>query len=143
MKYPIWYTEKGMTGGTIGWQYCFLLAIHPDYKGDEGLRQHELTHIAQWAFTALLVGGILFVGVYFLAKFIPWTYGITMGLIATGAHGALYARLPAYRFWCEVMAFKKQLRYYPDDRALKFADFISRNYKLDVSFAEALERLRS
>jgi hypothetical protein len=59
MKYPIWYTERGMTGGIIGWQRWFIIAIKPSHKGDVGLVQHELTHVKQWAVVTLATGIVL------------------------------------------------------------------------------------
>jgi hypothetical protein len=32
MRYPVWYTRSRMTGGVIGWQMWFVIAIDPDYK---------------------------------------------------------------------------------------------------------------
>jgi hypothetical protein len=48
-----------MTDGVIGWQMWFVIAIDPDYKDDEGLYQHELTHVKQWAAVTLATGVVL------------------------------------------------------------------------------------
>lgn len=130
MKYPVWYTTTRMTGGIIGWQMWCVIAIHPDYKDDVGLYQHELTHIKQWAAMTLASGIVLG---------LIW---IPLILCAPSIHGTLYRFIRRYRCWCEARAFARQLQFYPDDRALKFAGFLSRNYDLDITFAEALEKLR-
>ena len=47
MTYPVIYTDNlperfgGCTNGPV-------IRIRPKYRGDEGLRQHELTHVKQW-----------------------------------------------------------------------------------------------
>jgi hypothetical protein len=48
-----------MTDGVIGWQMWFVIAIDPDYADDEGLYQHELTHVKQWAAVTLAAGVVL------------------------------------------------------------------------------------
>jgi hypothetical protein len=48
-----------MTDGVIGWQMWFVIAIDPDYADDEGLYQHELTHVKQWAAVTLAAGIVL------------------------------------------------------------------------------------
>jgi hypothetical protein len=40
------------------------------------------------------------------------------------------------------MAFAQQTKFYPDDRAVKFAGFLSRNYNLDITLATALEQIK-
>jgi len=129
MKYPIWYTEKGMTGGIIGWQKFCIIAVKPDYKGDVGLYHHELTHVKQWALMSLVTGLLL------AAVWLPLTP------LSIAIHSLLYTLVPAYKLRCEVAAFKEQLRHYPDDRALKFAGFISRNYGLNITQEQAVSKL--
>jgi hypothetical protein len=130
MKYPIWYTERGMTGGIIGWQRWFIIAIKPSHKGDVGLVQHELTHVKQWAALTLATGVVL--GLIYMPLI----------LCAPSIHAALYRFVRRYRGWCEAQAFGQQTKFYPDDRAVKFAGYLSRNYNLDITFAAALEHIQ-
>jgi hypothetical protein len=81
-------------------------------KGDEGLYQHELTHVKQ-AFLGLFI-----------------------------VHALLYKFLPEYRLWAEVQAFKKQAEYYPDDRIPLFAAAIATRYNLKISKENAEKLLR-
>ena len=130
MKYPIWYTERGMTGGIIGWQRWFIIAIKPSHKSDVGLVQHELTHVKQWAAVTLATGIVL------------WLIYMPLILCAPSIHAALYRFVRRYRGWCEARAFARQTKFYPDDRSVKFAGFLSRNYDLDITFAAALEHIQ-
>ena len=130
MKYPIWYTERGMTGGIIGWQRWFIIAIKPSHKGDVGLVQHELTHVKQWAVVTLATGIVL--GLIWLP----------LAIMSPSVHAALYMFIRRYRCWCEARAFARQTKFYPDDRAVKFAGFLSSNYDLDITLAEALEQIK-
>lgn len=119
-----------MTGGIIGWQMWFVIAIDPDYADDEGLYQHELTHVKQWAAVTLATGIVL--GLIYMPLI----------LCAPSIHAALYRFVRGYRGWCEAKAFARQTQFYPDDRSVKFAGFLSRNYNLGITFAEALEQIK-
>ena len=130
MKYPIWYTERGMTGGIIGWQRWFIIAIKPSHKGDVGLVQHELTHVKQWAVVTLAAGIVL--GLIWLP----------LAIMSPSVHAALYMFIRRYRCWCEARAFARQTKFYFDDRSVKFAGYLHRNYGLDITFAAALEQIK-
>jgi hypothetical protein len=63
-----------MTDGVIGWQMWFVIAIDPDYADDEGLYQHELTHVKQWAAVTLATGvvlGLIYMPLDTLCAFYP------------------------------------------------------------------------
>jgi hypothetical protein len=55
---------------------------------------------------------------------------------------ALYRFVRRYRGWCEARAFAQQTKFYPDDRSVKLAGFLSRNYDLDITLATALEQIK-
>lgn len=57
-------------------------------------------------------------------------------------HNLLYLFVPEYKLWAEVQAYKKQLKYYPDDRSKLFAEFIATRYGLDITKENALKLLR-
>jgi hypothetical protein len=59
-----------------------------------------------------------------------------------GLHPLLYLLIPAYKLWAEVQAYRKQLRYYPDNRSERFAHYISERYGLRVSYDTALTLLK-
>ena len=129
MRYPLsfyWATGVG-EGHAASTRLCFIF-IRPDKKGDEGLYQHELTHVKQWAFVTLVVG-------LFIALFAPMWSGLAISVF-----GMLYTAFPDIRLLAEVQAYKKQLKYYPDDRTAKFAGYIFKHYGLDTPYLE-IERL--
>lgn len=59
-----------------------------------------------------------------------------------GLHCLLYKFVPEYKLWAEVEAYKKQLKYYPDDKSELFAEFISTRYGLKVAKEYALWLLK-
>jgi len=90
------------------------IRLRTKYKGtDEGILQHELTHVKQW-YRSLM---------YF--------------------HPILYLVSKRYRLWSEVEAYKVQSNYYDDPAAKlkRFAKFISTRYNLAITEKEALRRL--
>ena len=119
-----------MTDGVIGWQMWFVIAIDPDYADDEGLYQHELTHVKQWAAVTLAAGVVL--GLIYMPLI----------LCAPSIHAALYRFVRRYRGWCEAKAFGQQTKFYPDDRSVKLAGYLHRNYDLDITLATALEHIQ-
>lgn len=60
-----------------------------------------------------------------------------------GLHSFLYLLVDRYRLWAEVEAYKVQATHYPDDRRPLFAHFISTNYGLSISEADALKLLNT
>ena len=59
-----------------------------------------------------------------------------------GLHGALYTLSPKYKLWSEVMAYRKQLKYYDNDRTVFFARMIATKYGLDVDQTDVELMLR-
>jgi len=55
-----------------------------------------------------------------------------------GLHSLLYLFVEDYRLRAEVEAFREQLKHYPDDRRLRFAELIAENYDLGITPDEAL-----
>lgn len=53
------YSTKGLRGHSA---YCYglLSIIHPKFKDDEGLHQHELTHTRQWFKSGMLPYTVLY-----------------------------------------------------------------------------------
>jgi hypothetical protein len=117
MTYPLTFiTDRFIPDNLAGCMRVFLLPvvfIRPKYKDDIGLYQHELTHVKQ-AFRFIF----------------PPLYGL------------LYMLSKAFRLRCEVEAYKVQAEYNPEHIEL-YAEFISKNYSLDVSVEEASLLLRN
>ena len=131
MKYPLtFYTDKGVGDGHAASTRLCVILIRPRYRDDIGLYEHELTHVKQWAAITLISALVI------AAVSLP-----AVGM-ALGVHGLLYDAAPWYRLRCEVQAYHKQLGYYPDDRAQKFAGYIAGWYNLDVTPTQVLELLR-
>lgn len=57
-----------------------------------------------------------------------------------GLHSLMYLASKKYRLKAEVEAYKEQLKYNPEHKDL-YADFICKNYGLDVSKEEVLKLL--
>ena len=112
MKYPLVFYVNSLPQGVNGRANGPVIRILKSRKGDEGLYQHELTHVKQW-----------FIGLFIF-------------------HGLLYQFSQRYRLWAEVQAFKKQAKCYPDDRIPLFAAAIATRYNLKISKENAEKLLR-
>lgn len=118
----------GYTTGPVIW-------IKPRYKDDRGLIEHELVHVYQWymwMFPMLILAAVLYPNPSYI-------YAVAG---AIGLAGLVYLLVPKYKLWAEVQAYKEQAKWYPDDRRPLFAKFIAENYKLNISQAEALAKLK-
>jgi hypothetical protein len=110
MKWPLtFYTNFGVPQGSAGATRGPVIFIRPEKRGDEGLYRHELTHVRQ------SLAGLLVV------------------------HALLYLLVPRYRLWCEVQAYREQLKYSPG-REARFARAIATKYNLQIT-PEAAEKL--
>jgi hypothetical protein len=112
MTYPLTFYVNSLPPGVSGRANGPIIRILKSRKGDEGLYQHELTHVKQ-----------AFLGLFII-------------------HALLYKLLPEYRLWAEVQAYKKQAKYYPDDRIPLFAAAIATRYNLKISKENAEALLR-
>ena len=110
----VFYTDRFVPKGSRGCARGFVILIRPQYKdSDRGLLEHEKVHVRQF-----------------------WTGGMIV-------HSLRYLLSKQYRFECEVEAYKEQAEWYPDDRRLKFAGFIARNYGLKVTVDAAFEAIKA
>ena len=116
MIYSLKYTSD-MKPNQAGYARAWFIRIRPEYKNDKGLMEHELVHIAQFWHCPLF-------------------------------HGLLYLSCSSYRLNCEVEAYREQLKYAPAIynsgyyRKL-YASYIAHDYGLDITEAEAENKLRS
>lgn len=60
--------------------------------------------------------------------------------LTLGMHGILYSFMPKYRYWSEIWAYRRQLKYAPNS-AEWFAQVIAKHYRLNVSEEQALKDL--
>lgn len=119
----------------------YPLVIYRDWGlkdyGDRGLVAHEVTHVAQW-----LAGVLLGLLATFILRAIGCPGGEAVAGLSIGLHAVLYVAAPEYREWAEAQAYRRQLRYYADDRRELFAKFLAQRYDLHLTEAEALEKLK-
>jgi hypothetical protein len=60
--------------------------------------------------------------------------------LTLGIHGILYALVPKYRYWSEIWAYRRQLKYSAGKEKV-YAKFVVDNYNLDVTEEQALKDL--
>jgi hypothetical protein len=123
-------------GGYAKW---FYIAIRPKYKDDKGIHAHELEHVKQWWIVTLLTAAIICGLVWYTQA--PTVY-YNYALISPMVLGLLYDSVDKVKLWCEVWAYKAQLKHYSDDRTPLFAKFIAKDYGLKITEEEALKLLR-
>ena len=54
MRWPFTFYTDDMATWQGGYAYGPVIKIRPQYKEDEGIYQHELTHVKQWLLTLSL-----------------------------------------------------------------------------------------
>ena len=131
-------TDRFIPAGSAGCARGPFVFIRPQYKDDKGLIAHEYEHVHQW-FLASLLG----IPAWILLEWAGLHEYSNLAVMSIAIHGLFYKFIPAYRLQCEVECYKLQATYYKDDRKAQFAQFISRDYDLDITPDEALKRLRS
>lgn len=112
MRYPIYWTDKlppGVGGRCLG----PLVQIRPKYEGDEGIRQHELSHCKHWWMLTGAGAVLAFAG----------GFSLTLGACVGAALGPLlYLAIRPIRRWEETHAYKIQMQYPRMDGTLLSAD---------------------
>jgi hypothetical protein len=109
----VFYTNTFVPAGSAGCARGPFIFIRPEYRGDAGLLAHEKVHVRQACKGLFIV------------------------------HALLYLLSDKYKLAAEVEAYKEQAKHYEDDRTPQFAVFISDDYGLSITAAEALKLLRS
>ena len=133
--YRVQYTEKIASGfgGTAQGPFIKMLS---KYKDDSGLIEHEKTHVRQW-YAVLAIGLLLCTLLTLLVSPSLWPlYGLAPLL-----HQLLYKLVRAYRRWCEVQAYRKQIAlggYISNEFAVTA---LVEKYDLGLSVDEARTRL--
>lgn len=85
----------------------FNIYIKSGYEEDEGLLEHEYTHIKQW-YLGLLIGLSLSALIYFLG-FVNTS--IIVAILSINLQGVAYTCSRTIRLWSEIFAYRKQLEY--------------------------------
>lgn len=104
MKYYfIKFTESVSEG--FGGEACGpFIRLRPKYSNDQGLLEHEKTHVRQW-YVATIITALVVVG---LGALIAPLLTALIG-VAPFSHSLLYKYARPYRQWCEVRAYRKQV----------------------------------
>jgi len=107
-----------------------IAVIEKQYKGDKGLRAHEIEHIKQYCVLFVIVGTIVWL----------LTHSVLALVAAMMADDVAYTLISKYRCWAEVKAFKKQMLYgLSIDKA---AAALAEHYKLNLTVGEAKKLLQ-
>lgn len=130
--------QAGATRGPV-------IVLRPGTESDSGLLEHELLHAWHWWLYGLLAVALIALagwvaGDIQIAEFaVPaWSFAP----IGLATNSLLYAWWPEWREAEEIAAYRVQAACYPDDRLPMFAEFLATSYGLDITAAEALQRLR-
>lgn len=122
-----------------GISYGPFIGIIKKYENDEGLMQHELTHASQfWKVGILFSSFVLFI---LSCLHFPVDY-LWYSLLGFFLHGFAYLLFDKYKLFCEVKAYKEQLKYYDTDKTDLFVEFISTKYGLSVDKEEIKKLLK-
>ena len=134
LPYKISYTNA-VKGGDA--KMCFV-RINPKYKNDTGLHAHEYEHVKQW-YKSVLMFSVILLG---LAAIYSQDLMIMAPLVIL-PHGLAYTYITKYRQYCEVRAFKEQLKHSTQEGDLDFfANYLASNYNLSLRVGEAKELLK-
>lgn len=101
--YWVEYTDE-LPGQFGGLALGPKIRIRPKYKKDVGLLEHEKTHVLQWyVITGLALSIAAALMLFVSPAFWP------AAVVAPFLHPSLYKFMRAYRQWCEVQAYRKQI----------------------------------
>jgi len=140
MKYPLtFYTDKFIKPWQAGCVKALCILIKPEYSNDEGLYQHELTHIHQWISLSLLP---FLIGVTIGYVYEEYLYFITGFFIGISLHPLFYKFITSYRMYTELEAYKVQMLY-PDKSGNRLSSenaayrLSLQQYDLGITFEQA------
>ena len=132
MKYYLIKLATRLPNGFGGTAQGPLIKLLTKYKDDVGLIEHEKTHVRQW-YAVLGIGLLLCTLLMLLVSPYLWPlYGLAPVL-----YQLLYKFVRPFRRWCEVRAYRKQIKtggYTNNDFA---ANALADKYTLGLSVADA------
>lgn len=134
--YPLTFYVKTLPPNVGGCANGPVIRILEKYRNDIGLHEHELLHVKQWAAWSILTIPLLYV-LYSINR-LDLAY---LAVIPLSIHSFLYMIFPKYKLWAEVQAYKVQAAQYKDNRKPLFAEYISKNYSLNITKEQALVEL--
>jgi hypothetical protein len=137
---PMFITDATMADITGACARGPIIFVRPKYieNKDEGIIQHELTHVKQFYIPFILSIIIFFIIFGLLGRLEWWILPIGFGI-----HSLTYLLFEKYRLWSEVSCYKVQASYYPDQlpHLIRFADVISKYYRINITKGDALKLL--
>ena len=105
VKYYLIKIARYLPNGFGGTAQGPLIKLLPKYQHDVGLLEHEKTHVRQW-YAVLGLGLLLCTLLTLLVSIDLWPlYGLSLIL-----HQLIYKLVRPYRRWCEVRAYRKQVK---------------------------------
>lgn len=141
-------TDKGLPPTAAGIQYHNEIRIRPEAINDVGLIAHERIHVLQWQLCIVALMALSFVFGVLASPMYPVLAGVLLALLSipTGeqVHGWLYRSFVWYRLRAEVLAFRVQLRHYPE-RTESIAEWLASErsgYRFPITVDRARELLR-
>lgn len=131
MTYPLTFYVDSLPAGVGGCANGPVIRILKKYRGDIGILKHEIEHVRQWWVLTVLTAPV-----FYLID--PMLTGLCMA-----AHPALYLAVRQYRLWCEVRAYRIQMRHPDKNGAYLSASGAARRlavprYRLNLSVEQAL-----
>lgn len=136
MKLPHWviYTDR-LPSGVGGTANGPVVRIRPECREDAGIHAHEYQHVIQWYQEGVL--GMLLVALLALVGGCAWSLALAIAPAGMATHSLGYVLSVRYRLWCEVQAYKVQMRH-----GLSLGDAVKRlmspRYKLGLRYIDAL-----
>lgn len=86
-----------------------IVRIRPRYRDDAGIHAHEYEHVRQWYVASLMAVALLVLIV------MGSGHGVSLALaiapLGCAAHPVGYRLSLQYRLWCEVQAYRVQMRH--------------------------------
>ncbi|MDH5327768.1 MAG: hypothetical protein OEZ68_15750 [Gammaproteobacteria bacterium] len=121
---PVFIVHSLKHDWQAGVSYGLFVLIRQGYEHDEGLIEHELVHCKQF----------YFVSFFFLALMVGLGAPVESLPLCMLAHPVL-TRVPIYRYWIEVFAYRKQSKFTenPFMSSMKYAERIKKLYGLPES----------
>lgn len=131
------YTDR-LPSGVGGTANGPIVRIRPEYRADAGIHAHEYEHVRQW-YSEGLIGMALAVMIA-LVLGCNWSLALVTAPLGLVTHSLGYALWARHRLWCEVQAYRKQMRHglSLDDAARRL---MSPRYKLGLRYIDAIRLL--
>ena len=118
-----------------------MITLRKDQKGNKHVLAHEVEHVKQWymMFIPLIVAAVF--TLYFATAVIVACFGYALLGSAIALHPLLYQYNRRYRLYCEVKAYKAQIKAGYEER-LAVRSLMHRSYRFNLHRQDAIKLLR-